>query len=348
MLRVFVALGKRLPKDKKMIEDTAEVSKLLAKYNCTLVQGGARTGLMGVVVEEFQKYSDEVVMIVPEVHKADLEGTKNKEHYIVEGEADRLKITINTCDLIVVLPGGTGTLAELAYYNETCKSGEHNSKIVMVNTNGYYNKLFKFVKHQVKKGFMNKDDFKFEVISDVNHLESIIKDLLTHKQEKTAQEVVNNKDELIEDMSKVAKVKSVKKTTKPTTKSSNKKANSSKKTESKVSKKSEKVSEVPTTKKKTVKVAENKKATDEKKFVPTKKSETGVKSVKKPAEAKKPVTKKSVDAKKTETPKTIAVKKPTSKKPIEKKTSTVKKVDTVTKKTTKEGTKKTTKTTNKK
>ena len=35
MLRVFVALGKQLPKSKAMYEDTAEVARLLAKCNPT-------------------------------------------------------------------------------------------------------------------------------------------------------------------------------------------------------------------------------------------------------------------------------------------------------------------------
>ena len=211
MLRVFVALGKQLPKNKAMIEDTEDVGKLLAKYNCTLVQGGARIGLMGVVLEEFQKYSDEVVLIVPEAHKSDLEGTSSKEHYIVEGEADRLKITINTCDLIVVLPGGTGTMAELNYYNETCKSGEHHAKIVMINTKGFYNKLFKFINHQTKCGFMKKEDFKFEVIQNAKQLEPIIKELITEKQSKIQQEQIeNDKESLVEEAKEVAQIETIK------------------------------------------------------------------------------------------------------------------------------------------
>lgn len=222
MLRVFVALGKQLPKNKAIIEDTIEVGRLLAKYGCTMVQGGARTGLMGTVVSEFQKYSDEVVMIVPEVHKADLEGTVNKEHYIVEGEADRLKITINTCDLIVVLPGGTGTLAELAYYNETCKSGEHNAKIVMLNTKGFYNKLFNFIKHQTKLGFMKKEDFKFDVINNTKQLELIIQQLLTVKQSSQVEVVPQAEKDKKEESTTVKDKKSTKASSK-TTKSSNSK-----------------------------------------------------------------------------------------------------------------------------
>ena len=185
MLKVFVALGKQLPKNKAILEDTQDVAKLLAKYNCTMYQGGAKTGLMGLVVDEFQKYSEEVVMIVPEAHKSDLDGTKNKESHIVESESDRLKLTTKDCDLMVVLPGGSGTLVELAYYNETRKSGEHNAKIVVVNTNGYYNTLFKFFKHQVKSGFLKQEslDDMFRVVKNAKGLELVLQELITEKQE---------------------------------------------------------------------------------------------------------------------------------------------------------------------
>lgn len=190
MLRVFIALGKQLPKDKAMLEDTQEVARLLAKYNCTMVQGGAKIGLMGMAVQEFQKYSNEVVMIVPEAYKSDLIGTKSKEYYIVEGESDRMRITINTCDMMIVLPGGSGTLAELSYYTETRKSGEHQASIIVVNTHGYYNQLFKFQKQQIKKGFMKEGDCKFTVIKTAKDLEPILKELITKKQAKLQQKEV--------------------------------------------------------------------------------------------------------------------------------------------------------------
>lgn len=185
MLKVFVALGKHLPKNKVILEDTQEVARLLAKYNCTMMQGGAKIGLMGLVVSEFQKYSDEVVMVVPEAHKADLEDAKNKEFHIVESESDRLKMTIKECDLMVVLPGGSGTLTELAFYNETKKSGEHNARIVVVNSNGYYNSLFKFFKHQVKLGFLKQEclDKMFDVVKNARGLEVVLQELLAEKHE---------------------------------------------------------------------------------------------------------------------------------------------------------------------
>ncbi len=220
MLRVFVALGKQMPKDKTMVEDTQEVARLLAKYNCTMVQGGARMGLMGVVVDGFEKYSDQIVMIVPEMYKSDLEGININEYYIVDGESDRMKITIRTCDMMVVLPGGSGTLAELAYYNETCKSGEHQAKVVIVNSKGFYNKLFKFHKHQIKAGFMTEDACKYEVINSAKQLEPILQALIAEKQEQINKQKVKEQADIEE-----------KKSVKPTkaTKTSVSKAKTSKK-----------------------------------------------------------------------------------------------------------------------
>ena len=228
MLRVFTAMGKQMPKDKAMIEDVQRVAQLLAKYNCTTVQGGAKTGLMGVVVQEFQKYSDEVVMIVPEVHKSDLIGTKNKEFYIVEGESDRMRITIHTCDMMIVFPGGSGTLAELAYYNETRKSGEHKARIVVVNTHGFFNKLFKFHKHQIKCGFMKPEHSTFDVVKNADELEKIIQEVIAEKQERL------RKESLAKDAAK--KASSGKKRGRPAGKKSEAQKTTTKKTSSRTKK----------------------------------------------------------------------------------------------------------------
>ena len=216
MLRVFVALGKQMPKNKAIVEDTEEVARLLAKYNCTMVQGGAKMGLMGVVVKGFEKYSDQIVMIVPEIHKSDLDGVNIDEYYIVEGESDRMKITIRTCDMMIVLPGGSGTLAELSYYNETCKSGEHDAKVVIVNTKGFYNKLFKFHKHQIKTGFMTEDACRYEVISSAKQLEPILQQLIKQKQEQlNVEKAKEEKLAVVEEAKEVVEVKPAKKVSKP-------------------------------------------------------------------------------------------------------------------------------------
>lgn len=323
MLRVFTALGKQMPKDKAMVEDVERVAQLLAKYNCTMVQGGAKTGLMGVAVQEFQKYSDEVVMIVPEVHKSDLVGTKNKEFYIVEGESDRMRITIHTCDMMIVFPGGSGTLAELAYYNETRKSGEHQARIVVVNTHGFFNKLFKFQKHQIKHGFMKPEHVMFDVIKNADELETIIQEVITAKQEKL------QKEELEAEKAKVEEKSTKKRGRKPSTK---KTGTSTKKVKpAKVEKNIEDVSKVEkvnnedvdnqlVVNKEETPVEDKSTKTTAKKSTSTKKTSTANKSTTKSATTKS-ATAKSSSAKKSTTVKSNGAKKSTKSTSATKKTA---------------------------
>ena len=183
MLKVFVALGMSYPKQKGVVEEVKNVSKILAKYNCTFVQGGCSRGLMGECLREFQKYSDDVIAIVPEPYRRDLDDVVCKESYVVESEADRLKFTIQNCDVIIVFPGGSGTLTELAFYNETSKSSEHSARLVMLNTKGFYNKLLKFVKYQIKCGLLKREGFKYDVIKHSSQFETILQEEITKKQQ---------------------------------------------------------------------------------------------------------------------------------------------------------------------
>lgn len=210
MLKVFISMGKQMPKDRSIVEDAEQVAKLLAKYGCTMVQTGAKLGLMGIAVEEFEKYSDEMFMITPEHFKTDLEKHNCKQHLVVEFESDRMKEAIKNFDLAVILPGGMGTFAELAYFNEVCKSGESDAKILVVNSKGYYNKLLKFFKHQMKLGFANRDAVRFDVVKNAQGVESVLQEMIADKQNQMYQETL----ELIKKNMERAKVDAEAKSTK--------------------------------------------------------------------------------------------------------------------------------------
>lgn len=344
MLNVFVSMGKQMPKDKGIVEDAENVAKILAKYGCTMVQTGAKLGLMGVAVQEFEKYSNEMVMITPEQFKTDLDKHVCKQNFVVELECDRMKTAINNFDLAVILPGGMGTFAELAYFNEVCKSGESNAKLVVLNSKGYYNSLMKFFKHQMKLGFINEDSIKFQVVKNANAFEHILQNLIAEKHaqiyqeelqnarnaKKVEEQVVEKEDEVSPALDKKLSKKSSKKTAKSTNASS------------KV--KSEKVSNAGRPKK--VKEELSAKPVEEikAKVEEIKENvEKVVKGVNKPASTKKS-TKTSKTAKTTKTTKTTSkAKATTGVKKVEKPKST-KSTKTADKSTSKAGAKKTTKT----
>lgn len=176
MKKVFVCAGMHLPDNKVMIEHAREVGRLLGEKGLIYVQGGSNQGLMGETLDEFLKYSKTVEFLIPKAyydHDApileNIVGSKDFNAVRVDGEAERLKI-IKNCDMIIVLPGGTGTLEELLYVNETGRSNEHEAEIFVVNSEGFYNGFLEQIKTNIKTGFSKKTALHFEFVKNPSEI----------------------------------------------------------------------------------------------------------------------------------------------------------------------------------
>ena len=77
--------------------------------------------------------------------------------------------SIITCEKIIVLPGGTGTLEELLYCNETKRQNEHSAEIVLVNYKGYYDSILQQFENSFKLG-VAKNAICFDVVKSVDEL----------------------------------------------------------------------------------------------------------------------------------------------------------------------------------
>ena len=60
-------------------------------------------------------------------------------------------------DLIVILPGGIGTLAEFASSVEEYRASLGNKKIILVNYDNFYDNLLDWLSSGQRKGFVEKD-----------------------------------------------------------------------------------------------------------------------------------------------------------------------------------------------
>lgn len=177
MKRVFVCAGMGLAKSEKINNEAKMLGEILAENNeITYVQGGSDKGLMGKTLKEFLKHSKNVEFLIPDVYYEydapaliKLVGKENFKATITRGEAGRLQ-AIKGCDLIIVLPGGTGTLEELLYCNETSRSGEHKTRIILVNIDGYYNGFLKQLETNFEEGLSRRSAIRFDTISSVEAL----------------------------------------------------------------------------------------------------------------------------------------------------------------------------------
>lgn len=178
MIKVFVCAGMGIAKNKNIIYQAQELGKILAKNKeITYVQGGSDQGLMGETLNEFLKYSSNVEFFIPDTYYdydapnlINLVGQSNFKATQTHGEAGRLT-AIKGCDYIIVLPGGTGTIEELLYCNETLRANEHSSKVIIVNIDGYFDGLIQQLETNIAEGLSKPSALKFSIVNNVSQLD---------------------------------------------------------------------------------------------------------------------------------------------------------------------------------
>jgi uncharacterized protein (TIGR00730 family) len=131
-----------------------DLGRLIGERGHTLIYGGTNVGLMGVLALAVREAGGGVVGIVPR---------RMAEHDIVYREADQLIVTETMAerkalmeehgDGYIALPGGFGTLEELAEVVTLKQLRYLDGPIALVNTAGFYHHLLAHLEHLYETGF---------------------------------------------------------------------------------------------------------------------------------------------------------------------------------------------------
>ncbi len=123
-------------------ETAEEIGRRFSEKSITLVYGGAKVGMMGIVAKTMVELNADVIGVIPElIHNNNLSELSVKELIITKDMKSRKAKMHDLSDAFIALPGGFGTLEELLEII-TLKQLEYHSKaIVILNINGFYDKL---------------------------------------------------------------------------------------------------------------------------------------------------------------------------------------------------------------
>ena len=137
--------------NKKYIEAVEDLGEKLAKRGHSLVFGGGAGGLMGAAARGFKKGGcKEIISIAPRFFSVDgklFEGATKE--YFPETMRERKMMLQEMADVIVVVPGGIGTLDEFFEIITLKSLGRVSAPIVVYNLFGFYNPLLNALKPNV-------------------------------------------------------------------------------------------------------------------------------------------------------------------------------------------------------
>ena len=132
-----------------------ELGRGLAARDIGLIYGGSNVGLMKAVAEAALTARGRVIGVIPEV-LVDLEVAHHgiTELHITSTMHTRKALIGEKADAFIALPGGFGTFEELFEVLAWHTLKIHAKPILLLNINGFYDKLLIFLDHCVAEGLL--------------------------------------------------------------------------------------------------------------------------------------------------------------------------------------------------
>jgi len=143
----------------------------LAANDVRLIYGGGRVGIMGVIADAVIANGGKATGVIPtflETREVGHHGIDDLR--VVDSMHVRKQLMFDLADAFAILPGGYGTLDETFEIITWRLLAMHDKPVVIVNQDGYWDKLLALIEHCRDEGFVSQRRDLFQVVSDVDEL----------------------------------------------------------------------------------------------------------------------------------------------------------------------------------
>jgi uncharacterized protein (TIGR00730 family) len=155
MRSVCVFCGSSTGNDKRFTASAQHLARAIASAGLTLVYGGGKVGLMGIVADETLLNSGKVIGVIPQFlysREVGHDGVTQLE--IVQSMHERKKRMAELSDAFIAMPGGWGTLEELAEILTWKQLGLITQPVGLLNAAGFFDPLLKQFNTMHEGGFL--------------------------------------------------------------------------------------------------------------------------------------------------------------------------------------------------
>ncbi len=145
----------------------AALGVILARTNHTLVYGGGNIGLMGILADAVLTNGGDVVGIIPGFLKdSEVGHTGITRLEVVLSMHERKKRMADLADIFVAIPGGWGTLEELAEILTWKQLGLIQQPVFLININHFFDPLLEQMDKMVTESFLRQECRNFLQVVD--------------------------------------------------------------------------------------------------------------------------------------------------------------------------------------
>lgn len=159
MNKIVVFCGSSLGFNPVYRKTASDLGKAFAERNISMVFGGGKVGLMGVIAERIMSMGGEVIGIIPEILEQEEVIYREISKVIVTKTMSERKVAMSKlADAYITLPGGFGTLDELFEALTLNQLHIEEKPVGLLNINGYFDATIEQLDKMVEEGFLQPEN----------------------------------------------------------------------------------------------------------------------------------------------------------------------------------------------
>ena len=171
-MRVTISCSSSKLIDEQYKNESEKLIEYLAQKGFELNWGSGSISIMGLCYDVFSKYNRPIHGYTTKKYADDIDNLPNAKHKIYDDTFDLKKNIYNDADLVVCLPGGTGTVSEFFSYIEEARSNDNPKDIILYNVNHQFDSLLNLIEDLVSKNFNSNSIYNyFKVINSLEEFD---------------------------------------------------------------------------------------------------------------------------------------------------------------------------------
>ena len=154
--RLCVFCGSKTGNQAAYVEAARVLGEVLVREGIGLVFGGGRIGLMRIIADTVLDGGGEAIGVIPRgLAKKEVAHEHVTELHVVDSMHERKALMADMSDGFIALPGGLGTLEEIAEAFTWGQLGIHQKPCGILNVDGFYDDLIAFLDTATAHEFLN-------------------------------------------------------------------------------------------------------------------------------------------------------------------------------------------------
>ena len=154
---VAVFCGSSTPPNPSFAASARDLGALLATRGIDLVYGGGAVGLMGELADACLAHGGRVTGVIPVgLFRREVAHTGLTTRHDVSSMHERKQLMYDLSDAFIAMPGGLGTLEELAEVATWSQLGLHSKPIVLLDVDEFWEPLVALLDRMVGVGLLKQ------------------------------------------------------------------------------------------------------------------------------------------------------------------------------------------------